>query len=73
LKDEFSNFDFHIFLSRENKDGFQNGYVWDFLTPENIEKFQEFYICGNPNMVDEVEKKLKNVWVCDENIFREKY
>lgn len=73
LKDKFSNFDFQIFLSRENKDGFLNWYVWDFLIPENIANFQEFYICGNPNMVDEVEKKLKNAWVWEENIFREKY
>lgn len=73
LKNQFPNFDFEIFLSRENSPGFQMGYVWDFLTQENIQHFEEFYICGNPNMVDEVENKLTEAWVSKENIFREKY
>lgn len=73
LRNQFSNFDFEIFLSREEKDWYQKWYVWDFLTQKNVELFQEFYICGNPNMVDEVEQKLKNAWIGDENIFREKY
>lgn len=73
LKKQFSNFDFEVFLSREETSSFQKWYVWDFLTQENIQHFEEFYICGNPNMVDEVENKLTEAWVNQENIFREKY
>lgn len=73
LKNQFSNFDFEVFLSREEASSFQKWYVWDFLTQENIQKFEEFYICGNPNMVDEVESKLIQNSVNQENIFREKY
>lgn len=73
FKNKYANFDFEIFLSREEKDWFKKWYVWDFLSQENIENFSEFYICWNPNMVDEVEKKLIISWVKDEKIFREKY
>lgn len=73
LKNKFSNFDFEIFLSREQKVWFQKWYISSFLTQKNKNNFQEFYICGNPNMVDEVENILKNSWVLQENIFKEKY
>lgn len=73
FKEKYPNFDVEIFLSREQKDWFQKWYVWDFLTSENISKFEEYYICWNPNMVEEVEEKLLNFWIQKENIFREKF
>lgn len=73
FKEKYSNFDFEVFLSREEVDWYNRWYVGDFLTWENIEKFSEYYLCGNPNMVDEVVLKLQSQWVKDENIFREKY
>lgn len=73
LKNTYSNFDFSVYLSREETAEFQKWYVWDFLTHENIQKFEEYYLCGNPNMVDEVEQKLLWSGVASENIFREKY
>lgn len=72
-KQKYPNFDFMIYLSREEKNGYQKGYVGNFFWEENVKNFDEFYICGNPNMVDEVEKKLQWLWVEKENIFKEKY
>lgn len=73
FKNKYSNFDFEVFLSREEVIWYNKWYVGDFLTWENISKFEEYYLCGNPNMVDEVVLKLHSQWVSDENIFREKY
>lgn len=70
---KYSNFDFEVYLSREEKVWFQKWYVGDFLLQENIKKFEEYYICWNPNMVDEVVWKLTSHWVSNDNIFREKY
>lgn len=73
MKEQYPNFDFEVYLSREEVIWYNTWYVGDFLTPENREKFSEYYLCWNPNMVDEVEKKLSDGWVEKENIFREKY
>lgn len=72
-KQKYPNFEFIVYLSREEKVGYKKGYVGDFFHQENIKNFDEFYICGNPNMVDEVEKKLQSLAVEKENIFKEKY
>jgi Na+-transporting NADH:ubiquinone oxidoreductase subunit NqrF len=45
LKKENSNFDFEIYLSREQADSYNSGYVTDFLKEKNIDSFEEFYIC----------------------------
>lgn len=68
-----SHFHFELYLSRENKEGFKNWYIKEFLTQENIAKYDEFYICGNPVMVDEVVQILSQFWIWSENIFKEKY
>lgn len=73
FKKNYSNFDYEIFLSREDIIWYNSWYVGDFLTLENIEKYNEFYICWNPNMIDEVVLKLENNWVLKEDIFEEKY
>lgn len=73
FKNKYLNFDFEVFLSREEVMWYNEWYVGDFLTWENIKKFEEYYLCGNPNMVDEIVLKLKNSGVNDENILREKY
>ena len=67
------NFDFEIYLSQENNNNFKYWRVWAFLTEENIKKFDEFYICWNPEMVDDAVSKLISLWVDKELIFMEKY
>lgn len=71
IKADFANFDYDIFLSREDKEGFKNWYVTDFLNVENTLEFEEFYICGSPSMVVDAQDKLWKLW--KENIFSEEY
>jgi len=73
FKKKFHNFDFEIFLSHQNHNIYNNWRVTSFLTKENILKFDEFYLCGNPYMVDDSIKILQGFWINDEKIFREKY
>lgn len=49
----------------------KTGRVTDYL--DEIENESEFYICGNPNMVESVKEKLKEKWVKDENVIFESF
>lgn len=71
LKNKYNNFEFHIYLSRQ--DLYNNWYVSNFLNNETCKTFDEFYICWNWNMVDDVSKKLGILWVWNENVFYEKF
>lgn len=73
LQKRYLNFTLHIFLSREQKDGYEFWYIKEYINRENIENFWEFYICGNPDMVDDVRVSLLESWVDDHTIFKEKY
>lgn len=73
LKNNFSNFSYEIYISREEKTWLNKGYVTDFLNSENISEFSEFYICWMPNMISSSVEILKNNWISDEKIFFEKY
>lgn len=73
FKEKYSNFDFDIFLSQEENNIYNNWRVTDFLTKENIKNFREFYICWNPYMVNDSINILRDFWVEDDKIFREKY
>lgn len=77
LKEKHKNFDFEIYLSRENNlndsDYIKKGYTTDFLSPENIAEFGEFYICWVWEMIDSTKDILNKAWIEKENIFTEKY
>lgn len=73
LKTNYPNFENEIFLSQENISNYNFWRITDFLQKNNLSNFEEFYICGNPNMVNESINKLKNIWYKDNIIFREKY
>ena len=73
LKKENSNFDFEIYLSKEEIEWYNKWYIIDYLTQENLENFEEFYICGIPKMIDSAKEILENNWVEKENVFSEKY
>lgn len=60
-------------LSREDISWFYSWRVTQNLAEDFIKKYDEFYICGNPYMVDEVREKLLFWWVWKEKIFFEKY
>jgi Na+-transporting NADH:ubiquinone oxidoreductase subunit NqrF len=73
LKKEYKNFDYKIYLSREEKKDFEKWYITDFLEENNIKNFLEFYICGTPSMIDSSVDKLEKLWIKKENIYFEKY
>ncbi|MBW7954225.1 FAD-dependent oxidoreductase [Candidatus Gracilibacteria bacterium] len=72
FKKNYSNFDYEIFLSREDNTIYNFGYVKNYVK-DNYLDYDEFYICGNPNMIDEVIEILINSSISKENIFEEKY
>ncbi|EKE29383.1 MAG: hypothetical protein ACD_2C00182G0008 [uncultured bacterium (gcode 4)] len=73
LKNEYTNFDYLLYLSREDIFKYRKWYVVDFLKPENIFAYHEFYICWSAQMVCDVRRRLDNLWVNGEKIFFEQY
>jgi NAD(P)H-flavin reductase len=73
IKKENKNFDYQIYLSREENKNYTFWRITQFLTKENIANFEEFYICGNPHMIESVEEKLFEMGIEKEQIFTEKY
>lgn len=73
LKQDNSNFNYQVYLSREENTPHNTGYVTDFLSKENIDKFNEFYICWIPALIDSSEKILIENSIDTANILTEKY
>ncbi len=73
LKEKHKNFSFEIYLSREEKKWFKNWYITKFIDENTKDNFKEAYICWNPNMVDDVKKKLIENSFDENMIFEEKY
>lgn len=73
IKNENPNFDYNLYLSREESQKYTKWYVTDFLKKENIESFWEFYICGSPAMVEDSRKKLLEYLIPEDKIYFEKY
>ena len=73
LKKDNSNFDYEIYLSKENINSFNKWYVIDYITQNNLQNYKEFYICWIPKMIDSAKEILINNWIKKEKIFTEKY
>lgn len=73
LKNRYTNFDFKLFLSREDREWTERWYVTDFLDGGNIKKYEEFYICWNNVMVECSRQRLEENWIDKERIYFEKY
>ncbi|MDD2907413.1 MAG: FAD-dependent oxidoreductase [Candidatus Gracilibacteria bacterium] len=73
LKNTYNNFDFEVYLSREEINPYKKGYITDFLNYETKDKFEEVYICGMPNMIDSSIEILIEKGFKKEDIFTEKY
>ena len=67
------NFSYDLYLSQEKHEDYSYGRITQYIDEVTIKDFEEFYICWNPSMVDEVEKKLLELWVLKESIFMERY
>lgn len=68
-----TNFSYYLYLSQEENENYNFWRINQYITKENIEAYEEFYICGNPGMVEDIEAKLIELWVNQENIYNEKY
>jgi len=73
IKKKHSNFEYEIYLSREDIEGYNKWYTTDYLTKENCTNFSEFYICWAPGMIEWAVEILKNNQVNEKNIYFEKY
>jgi Na+-transporting NADH:ubiquinone oxidoreductase subunit F len=73
LKNNYVNFDFSIYLSRQEVEWYESGYVTSYLASENITNFWEFYICGSPVMVSSVRAILHEYQIPKEKIFFEQF
>ncbi len=73
LKNIYNNFDFEVYLSREEISWYKKWYVTDFLNYEIKNNFEEIYICWAPSMIDSSINILIEKWFKKENIFTEKY
>lgn len=73
LKNNYSNFDFEVYLSREEIPWYKKWYITDFLDYETKDNFEEIYICWAPWMIDSSIEILLEKWFEKENIFTEKY
>ena len=73
LKNKYQNFDYHIYLSQEETQEYNKGYVTEFINEWITESFDEFYICGAPNMIDSVTEQLRTKWISGKSIFTERY
>lgn len=77
FSNKYSNFKFYPCYSRTQVIGIKaeyQGYVQHQLTKLNLNPDSDlFYLCGNPNMIDEALMILKNLKVPSKHIKREKY
>lgn len=73
LKEKYDNFDFEVYISREESEKYKKWYVTDFLENDKVNNFEEIYICGAHAMIDSVKGKSLEKWFLEENIFTEKY
>lgn len=73
LKKENINFDFEIYLSREETQNYNKWYVTDYINLELKNNFEEIYICWIPNMINSATEKLIEIWIEKGSIFTEMY
>ncbi|EKE27516.1 MAG: hypothetical protein ACD_3C00196G0009 [uncultured bacterium (gcode 4)] len=73
LKNDYTNFDYLLFLSREDTFKYRKWYVTDFLRSENIFNYHEYYICWSAQMVVDARSRLDKLWINKEKIFFEQY
>ena len=73
IKNNNSNFDYKVYLSREENTQHNTGYVTDYLTKNNLNNFEEYYICWIPALIDSSIKILEENNISNKNILTEKY
>ncbi|KKU56120.1 MAG: Benzoate 1,2-dioxygenase electron transfer protein [candidate division WWE3 bacterium GW2011_GWB1_47_11] len=71
-KSKLNNFDYKICLSQEKSAEFLHGRVTDNVVIPNP-KSAHVYLCGHPNMVDDMKLRLAALGVPQSNVFSEKF
>lgn len=70
----YKNFSYTLCVSRGKKDpSVFHGRITDKLATMDLKTNGHYYICGNPDMVDDVSTLLKEQSIDDDQIFTEKY
>lgn len=73
LSQSGKEFSFMQYLSQDESETTEKGYVTDKLTQDYVASFQEFYICGSPVMVRSVRDMLAGFGIPKESIKFEQY
>ena len=73
LKDNYVNFSYRLYLSREDDFIATKWYIAEYLTTSTINEFDEFYVCWSPEVVRDVRTRLIDFWVPKEIIFFEQF
>lgn len=73
IKKNYPNFDYKIFLSKEDMDWFEKWHVTTYINKENISGYEEFYMCWSNPMIQESRELLEKSWVQKEKIYFEQY
>lgn len=72
LAQTHKNFNYHITLTRETKEGYLSGRVQNNIKRLLTEQ-QDIYVCGLNNMVTEVKNLLAELQIPQEHIYTEQY
>ena len=72
FKEELPNFDYEIYLSQEDQEGFEKGRITRDLAVVADDR-AHYYLCGNPDMVSQASIKLLENEIPESNIFYEKF
>ena len=73
LKQKYPNFDFRIYISREESLNYEKWYITDYLSKDTVNLCNEFYICWAPLMIESAVSMLDELWVDEKSVFFEKY
>ncbi len=73
LAEKYPNFSVYYCLSKEEFENTYFGRVTSLLSELEIERDADMYICGNSEMITDVEHLALNKGICKENIYFERY
>lgn len=73
LKNELVGFDYSVFYSKPDSDNVTNSGRITKIAPLLKNKNSHYYICGHPEMVEEIIVHLKEKEIPEENIIKEEF
>ena len=73
LHDQYPHFSYTLCLSQGTQGIYSQGRVTDILSARGVGEYSEYYMCGNPKMVQDVRTCLMDGGVGEDRIFFEQY